>query len=240
MKKTIGILGGMGPEATAYMFELIIKKTKVEKDQDHIPMIIYNNPKIPSRSYALFKMAPSPTPLLLEGVRILKQAGADFIVMPCITAHYFYREVASKVSFPFVSLLDESLTWAQKNIPGLKKAGLIASTGTIKTRLFHDTFAKAGIDVISPDEEEQKQVMEAIFGSEGIKAGCASWAPKELIVNTARILIGRGAEAIIAGCTEVPLVLEEKDIPAPLIEPMEIAAEVSILKAGYEVRSRKR
>ena len=239
MKKTIGILGGMGPEATAYFYELIIKKTKAEKDQDHIPVIIYSNPKIAPRTDAILRKGPSPVPLLVEGVRLLRQAGADFIVMPCVTAHYFYPEVAAQEKFPILNLLDLSLQWTKKNIPGLKKAGLISSTGTLESRLFHDTFERAEIEIIGPDEEEQEQVMEAIFGKKGIKAGFASGEPKKIIVNKARKLIQSGAEAIIAGCTEVPLVLKEEDISVPLIEPLSIMAEAAVLEAGYELRGKE-
>lgn len=236
MKSKIGILGGMGPEATAYMFELIIKKTKAETDQEHIPVIIYSNPQVPARTDAILGEGPSPTPYLVEGVKTLMQAGAGFIIMPCVTAHYFIPEVAAQVDFPFLSLLDESLKWAQEKIPGLKTAGIVSSTGTLKSGLFHETFARAGIEVIGPEDEEQERVMDAIFGTQGIKAGFRSGSPKEMIVETARVLIGRGAEAIIAGCTEVPLVLKAADISVPLIEPMNIVVEASIQKAGYELR----
>ena len=125
----------------------------------------------------------------------------------------------------------------EKNLPHLKRAGIISSTGTLKSRLFHDTFRKGGIEVIGPEDEEQERVMEAIFGKKGIKAGYTEGEPKKIIVDTAHMLIDRGAEAIIAGCTEVPLVLREEDVDVPLIEPMSIMAEAAILKAGYELRS---
>jgi aspartate racemase len=237
MKKTIGILGGMGPEATAYFYELIIKKTKVEKDQDHIPTIIWSNPRIPPRTDAILEQGPSPVPLLVEGVRRLRKAGADFIVMPCVSAHYFYDEVLAREDFPFLNILDEALKWTNKNLPELKKAGLISSTGTLRSRLFHEAFKKEGIDVIGPEDQEQEKVKEAIFGRKGIKAGYTEGEPGKIIVDTAHTLIDRGAEAIIAGCTEVPLVLKEEDIPVPLIEPMSAMAEAAILKAGYELRS---
>ena len=108
MTKTIGILGGMGPEATEYMFGLIIKNTKVLEDQDHIHVIINSNPKVPHRTEAVFNKGPSPTPRLIEGIKILKQAGADFIIDPCVTAHYFLPEVAKAVDFSLLSLLEES------------------------------------------------------------------------------------------------------------------------------------
>lgn len=236
MKKTIGILGGMGPEATEYMFGLIIRNTRVEIDQNHITVVIYNNPKVPPRTDAILGTGPSPTPYLVEGLKVLKQAGANFVVMPCVTAHFFMHEALAEVPMPFISLLDESLKWAQEHIPALKKVGLVSSTGTLISGLFHDTYKKAEIEVIGPTGEEQEKVMDAIFGERGIKAGHTSGSPKETIVNIARILAGKGAEAIIAGCTEVPLVLKEEDIPVPLIEPMKIAALASIVEAGYEIK----
>jgi aspartate racemase len=236
MKKTIGILGGMGPEATEYMFDLIIKNTKVEIDQNHIKVIIYSNPKVPPRTDAILGTGPSPTPYLVEGINVLKQAGADFIIMPCVTAHFFMPDVLKEVPIPFISLLDESVKWAQEHIPALKKAGMVSSTGTLISGLFPDIFKKEGIEVFGPEEGEQEKVMDAIFGEKGIKAGFTSGHPKETIVNIARVLAGRGADAIIAGCTEVPLVLKEEDIPVPLIEPMKIVTLTSIKEAGYEIK----
>jgi aspartate racemase len=234
MKKTIGILGGMGPEATAYFFNLIIKSTDAAKDQEHIPILIWNNPKIPPRTEAILYGGPSPLPLLVEGVKILEKGGAGLIVMPCITAHYFARQIARRAKVPFVNLLDESLRYAKKRIPGMKKAGLVASSGTVKSRLFHKTFEKNGIEIITPEPNEQQKVMEAIFGNSGIKAGFTAGRPRATVVRIARRLIERGAEAVIAGCTEVPLVLKENDISVPLIEPMKIGALTCIKRVGYK------
>lgn len=235
MKKTIGILGGMGPEATAYFFNLIIKSTDAAKDQEHIPILIWNNPKIPPRTEAILYGGPSPLPLLVEGVKILEKGGAGLIVMPCITAHYFARQIARRAKVPFVNLLDESLRFAKKRIPGMKKAGLVASSGTVKSRLFHKTFEKNGIEIITPEPNEQRKVMDAIFGNSGIKAGFTAGRPRTTVVRVARRLIERGAEAVIAGCTEVPLVLKENDISVPLIEPMKIGALTCIKRAGYKL-----
>lgn len=237
MKKTIGILGGMGPEATAYFYELIIKNTKAEKDQEHIPVVIYADPGVPERTAAVLGKGPSPLPRLLEGVRVLKEAGADFIVMPCVTAHNFYDEIMREVKVNFLNLVEETMLYALRKNPGLKKAGVVASTGTLRARLFHEAFGKEGVEIIEPEEAEQERVQEAIFGKQGIKAGYTEGKSREEIRDVARALIARGAEAVIAGCTEVPLVLKAGDIEVPLIEPLQILAEASILMAGYEVRA---
>jgi len=239
MKKTIGILGGMGPEATAYFFELLLKKTAAACDQEHIPILIWNNPKIPPRTDAILHKGGSPLPLLLKGIRILEEGGAGLIVMPCITAHYYAPKLEARAKVPFVNLLDESLGYAQKYFPGIKRAGLIASSGTVASRLVDKTFEKAGIEVISPGPAEQKRIQNAIFGKKGIKAGHTTGPAKETIIAMARFLTGRGAEAIIAGCTEIPLVLEPKDISVPLIEPMKIGASTCIQMAGYKIKENK-
>jgi aspartate racemase len=236
MKKTIGILGGMGPEATVYFFSLITRDTAAGRDQDHIPVIIYNWPQIPERTAALLGKGPSPVPLLRKGVRLLERAGADFIVIPCITAHAFLADFRTAIRIPILSLLDEALNFGLKTVPGLKQAGLLASTGTIRSGLFHQTFAAAGIEIITPTDKGQAKVMEAIFGKGGIKAGFSEGRPKKLITDVGRRLIRRGAQAIIAGCTEIPLVLDDRDIPVPLIEPMRLAARAAILKAGFKIR----
>ncbi len=236
MKKTIGILGGMGPEATSYFFQLLIKKTGAACDQEHIPILIWNNPKIPPRTDAILHKGKSPLPLLLEGINILEKGGAGLIVMPCITAHYYAPQLQARAKVPFVNLLDESLGYAKKYIPGIKKTALIASSGTVASRLFHKTFEQAGIEIIAPGPAEQKRIQNAIFGKKGIKAGFTTGAPKETIIAMARILIKRGAEAVIAGCTEVPLVLEPKDIFVPFIEPMKIGALACIKMAGYRIK----
>ncbi|MDH7513338.1 MAG: amino acid racemase [Clostridiales bacterium] len=236
MKKTIGILGGMGPEATAYFFSLIIKQTAAAKDQDHIPILIYNNPRIPPRTDALLGKGPSPVRLLKEGAKKLERAGAHFIVMPCITAHAFLSPMRSAVKIPVLDIIEETAAWAKKKIPRLKRAGLVASTGTVKSGLFRDAFDRVGVKIVAPTDREQEKVMEAIFGPAGTKAGVTEGQPRRLLLSVAKRLIRRGAGAIIAGCTEVPLVLKDEDIPVPLIEPMRIAAERSIILAGYRVK----
>lgn len=229
-------MGGMGPEATAYFFDLIIKNTIAEKDQDHIPVLIFSNPLIPPRTEAIKKRAPSPVPFLVKGMKTLHRAGADFCVMPCITAHYFLPEVLQEIDVPVVNLVAESARWTQKTCPSVKKVGLISSSGTLETGLFQEAFGMEGLSIVILDQDSQNMVMDSIFGKKGIKAGHSTGYPHDKVIEAARGLIQKGAEAIIAGCTEIPLVLKPKDIPVPLIEPMTIGARVCIQKAGFPVK----
>lgn len=235
MNNKIGILGGMGPEATVYLFDLIIKLTKVERDSDHIPVIIYSNPKIPDRTEAIIKNGPSPVPLLIEGVKFLERAKVDIIVMPCITAHHFYPEIIKGLKTPFLNLLDETVKYVENKKKDIKRLGLLATTGTVKTSLFQNHFERGNREIILPDRDDQLLLMDAIYGKEGIKAGYKE-EPKKLIKEIVEHLVYERAQAIIAGCSEVPLVLKDDDISIPFIDPLRIITFQSILRMGYPLK----
>jgi aspartate racemase len=232
MSKTIGILGGMGPEATIYMFRLIVKLTKVEKDQDHIPIIVFNNPKIPDRTAAIARGGPSPLPYLVDSAIFLEKAGADFILMPCVTAHYFYKEIVKHITIPFLHLLEESIRYVKRELGNVKRIGLLATDGTIQTGLFQELFNKNGIEIVVPKKEGQNLIMKALYQKEGVKAGYKE-LPKGMILQVLQQLIRDKVEGVIAGCTEIPLVLSQSDMEIPFINPLRIVARKSIRKAGY-------
>jgi len=234
--KTIGILGGMGPEATAYFFDLIIRNTAAGRDREHVPVIIRSDPRVPDRTNAILHGGKSPVPMLRAGVKALRRAGADIVVMPCVTAHYFLKDVVARENVPFINLLDEARKHVRAAIPGVRRIGLIATSGTVSTGIVRDAFAKAGIEVIVPGEAEQEKVMEAIYGKRGVKAGFTTGRARRLILDIARGLGRRGAEAVMAGCTEVPLVLRQEDMAVPFIEPMRIGALACIKRAGYQIK----
>ena len=233
-KKVIGVLGGMGPEATAYFFRLLIASTAAAKDQDHAPALIWSDPRVPNRSDAILQGGPSPLPALLQGLALLERGGAGLVVMPCLTAHHYIHELTAAASVPFVNLIEESLRFARARIPELLRVGLLASSGTVRAGLFHTPFEKKGIEVLTPPPRDQERLMEAIHE---IKAGRIAGRPRAAIVRAARGLIARGAEAVIAGCTEVPLALRPGDLEVPLIEPMAVGARACIRKAGGRAAS---
>jgi aspartate racemase len=238
MKKTIGVLGGMGPEASARFYSLLIKRTRAARDQEHIPTIIWSDPRVPDRTAAILGKGPSPLPLLLAGAKRLQRAGADFLIIPCLTAHHFLNELRKASGIPIVSLLEETARFIQRRRPPLGCTGLLASSGTVRSGLFQKALAGADVRVLVPAESEQKKVMAAIYGRRGIKAGVTAGKPRTVLRGVARQLIRRGARAIIAGCTEVPLALGAKDLTVPFLDPMDIAARTCVRLAGYPLRNR--
>ena len=217
----------MGPEATSYLFNLIIKNTKVKKDQDHIPVVIYNYPQIPDRTLNIVENGESPLLYLIKGMKLLEKAKADVVIIPCNTAHYYIEEVSKYSSLPILNMIELTSEYISK-LPA-KKIGVLATTGTVRTKLYQRSLENLGLEVLLPTEgEQQEMVMEAVYGKRGVKAGYKK-EPKRLLKEISGRLIERGAEVIIAGCTEIPLVLFRKDISAELVNPMEILAKAAVV-----------
>lgn len=232
----VGILGGMGPEATADLFHKIIKNTEATRDQDHLRVLIDNNPKIPDRTPAMLGSGDSPLPMMVETARNLERAGADFIVIPCVSAHYLIRELRQRISIPVISIIEEVSGEMERRHPGIKRIGLIATTGTIRAGLFQDRLQEIGVKVLVPPREDQeKLVMAAIFGESGIKAGCISSENREKILKASKALIEKGAQGIIGGCTEVPLVIQQTDIEVPFLDSLDILALAAIRTAKGKI-----
>lgn len=226
-EKVIGILGGLGPDATCVLFERIINFTDTKQENEHIRVIIDNNPKIPDRTSSILKNTTSPVDEIVKTAMNLKNAGADFILIPCITAHYYFDVIQSKVDIPILNGLEITKKYIDKELKGIDKIGIIATSGTIKTNLFHNLFEDK--EVIVPSSEEQdKYVMDIIYGENGIKSGNKSNEITERLVQVVNILKEKGAQAIIAGCTEISIVLDQEDIDIPLIDPLTLMAKESI------------
>jgi len=231
-EKIIGILGGMGPEATIALFTRIVKLTGAKKDQDHLRVLIDNNPKVPDRTRAIQGRGPSPLPQLIRSGKTLEKAGADFIIIPCVTAHYYVERLQKKINIPILHIAEETVKYLEAKLKGVRRVGLIATTGTVQAGIFQRFFSKIGKELILPTSEiQEKRVMKAIYGKDGIKAIGPADNSRRLILQASQTLVGRGAQAIIAGCTEVPLVLEDGDLPVPVIDPLTILALSAIATA---------
>lgn len=231
-QKIIGILGGMGPEATIDLFAKIVKRTRARKDQDHLRIIIDNNPQIPDRTLAIQGKGRSPLPQLVRSAKILEKAGAHFIIIPCVTAHHFFEPLQGKIRIPILHIVEETVRYIRVRFRGIRKIGLLATTGTIQSGIFQRAFSLTPMGLILPNPDIQKNwIMEAVYGNRGIKAIGPSERSKELILQASNRFIQQGAQGIIAGCTEVPLVLKERDLPIPVIDPISILAEAAIKSA---------
>ena len=227
-EKIIGILGGMGPEATADLYLRIIRATPAKRDQDHPRVIIYGNSKVPDRTAAIMGTGPSPMPELIRAGKRLEEAGADFIIISCNTAHYFIDQLQKELRVPILNMIKLSAARAHKSFPKAKKAGLLATDGTVRSRLYRAAYGEAGIEILEPTPEEQQDVMKAIY--QFIKAGNLVDGGL-LLRGVANDLVVAGAEMIICGCTEISLVLKEGDLAVPVLDPLQVLAEAAVSEA---------
>lgn len=225
--KTLGIIGGLGPMATIYFMELVVKMTKANADRDHIPMIIYSYPDTPDRTeYLLDKTKPNPLPSILNmGTKLVEQ-GVDYVAMPCITAHYFGAKLDDKLNHKFINMIEETAKFLKEK--GVTKIGLMATDGTVKSAVFEHTLNEYGIEVALPSFEGQKKVMHVIYDQ--VKAG------KEVSVDdmyeVKKELTDKGAQVIILGCTELSVVKGNYTLDSDFLDVLEILAKRSVELCG--------
>lgn len=228
-KKAIGIIGGMGPLATADLFEKIILHTRASCDQEHLRVYIDSNTNIPDRTAALLHGGADPTPELVSSARGLARQGAEVLIMPCNTAHNFYDAVQAAAPVPVLHMI--RLTAQALAERGVKTAGLLATDGTVQTGIYQRTFAGTGIALLTPEENGQRAIMDMIY--QGVKAGRRDY-DASAARRAMEALLERGAETLILGCTELPLAVKLYALDFPVTDPTLELALGAIRFAGGE------
>ena len=234
-EKTIGILGGMGPEATLDCFGKIIRNTPASRDQQHLRVIIDSNPKIPDRTPAIIADGQSPAPAIIQGCQALERAGADFIIIPCVSAHFFLDEIQQQTPLPILSIIDATAEAIARDYPEIKVVGLMASSGTVKGEKFQTRLAQDGITTVVPDDHDQSEIMAAIYAIKNSQSKRSRADITAALIADAERLISKkpdGAQGIIAGCTEIPLAMHQKHLAVPYFDALTILARTAIHKAG--------
>lgn len=225
--KKVGIIGGLGPMATAYFLQLITMMTDAKTDQDHIESIVISKPQTPDRSqYILGKSENNPYLPIVEAGRQLQELGAQIIAIPCITAHYFHNELEKDIDVPVIHGIRETAIYLKEY--GIQKIGLMATDGTVKCQLFQNVLAEYGIESIVPGEEGQKGVMSIIY--ECIKAGREP--EPELFEHISEELRLQGAQVILLGCTELSLIKKDIRLGAGYLDVMEVLAKKTVEACG--------
>lgn len=220
--RLVGVLGGMGPDATVAFLQAVLRHSgPVDTDQRHIPLLVFNNPKVPDRNAALAGHGPSPGPALAAMARALERAGAEFLVMPCNTAHAYAGAVTAATSLPFISIIEETCRAAVAGSRGLRRAGLLATPACAASGLYQAALAAHGVETICCDADGLDRFTSLLYA---IKAGARGEPVRAGMAALASGLGRRGAEAVIAACTEVPLVLGPHDLALPLFDSLDILA----------------
>ena len=231
-KKIVGIIGGMGPAATALLFQKLIDHTEAKCDAEHMHILIDNNTKIPDRTTAILNGDNTPALHIIKSGKNLQQCGAELLVIPCNTSHYFYETIQKEISVPVLNMIEETAKVCLQN--GYKKVGVLATSGTLKTDIYAEELKKMGIEAVYPDENGQKKVMEVIYDQ--VKAG--SKINVQILDQTLKKMVASGAQAFILGCTELPFAIKNGDFGYHFLDSLDILARCTVERAGYHLKSK--
>lgn len=225
MKKTIGILGGMGPAATVELFNRIVNKTKAKYDKDHINIVIINDPEIPDRSLYISGNGESPLPRLKKNIDKLQSVGVDFILMPCMTAHSLYDQLNDYADIDVINAINLVDRFISSTPNTINNVGLLATDGSVMSKVFEKYISKK---IVKPEKQYQNFLMSAIYDRDGLKAGNLSKTTVDRVFYVLDHLKEMGIDAVIAGCTELSLVLNETNAGIQVIDPLDLLAQEAI------------
>ena len=229
-KLTAGVLGGMGPLATVDFMSMVIDHCPIVTEEDHVRLLVDQNPHIPNRQIVSNNKSNKIGSMLADGAKKLEAAGVDFIVMPCNTAHMFSDDVKAEINIPFIDIVDETINEITEYFSDKVSIGIMATAACINAKIYQEGLSHKGKTCLLPDNHFQDECMKGIFS---IKEGSNLLDPSVTLTSVANHLVDKGAELIIAGCTEIPLVLENKDLEVPLVSSTEVLAIKTIEYANH-------
>ncbi len=229
-RKILGVLGGLGPMSSVYFYELVTENTKASKDQEHLDIVISSRATTPDRTdYILGLSQDNPLVAMEEEAKKLVEYGATTLALTCNTAHYFYENLQAAISVPLLNIGELAVKHI-KNL-GIKKAGLLATSGTVNCGIYQTACGDKGIECLVPSEDNQRLVMDIIYSQ--VKSGIK--VDMDEFKSVAAELANRGAEVIILGCTELSLIKRNENLDDRFVDPLEILAKASILACGHQL-----
>lgn len=229
-KRRVGIIGGMGPEATVLLMSRIVALTPAEDDSDHVPLLVDSNTQVPSRIAALIeKTGADPAPVLVEMARRLEVGGAEALAMPCNTAHHYAPAIRRAVGIPFLDMVELSVRRACAMPLPNRRIGLLASPAVRLTGIFDRAFAEAGCETLYPDDEAP--VLAAI---RAIKRDSADPAARTAVAAAASQLAAAGSDLILIACSELSLIADAVVPTTPVIDTIDVLAEAVVAFASSD------
>lgn len=227
----VGVVGGVGPAATVDFLKKVVRNTPAIRDQEHIKILVEQNPQIPDRTEHLIGDGADPTVSLYATCKKLEDGDADIIAIPCNTAHAFVERIQPYLRIPIINMLTVTVRHLRKTYPSLWQVGVLATSGTIASGVYEKALESQGLRQLAPGPALQDRVMEAIYGKAGVKAGFTTGQCQADISAAVDGLVAAGAKVIILGCTELPMLLSSGDFATSsgshvqLVDPTEVLAK---------------
>jgi aspartate racemase len=231
--KTIGILGGMGPLATVDLFEKIVRYTDAGCDKEHIHILVDNNPSIPDRTEHILGRGESPLSELIRSALRLELMGADLIVMPCNTAHYYYNDIVPFLHVPFLNMIEETAQEFLNSHPAVKNAGLLATLGTYAAGIYDEVFKRYGINLQKPSSDDQKKIADIIYK---VKGDAIADSDSGYFREVLERLKQQGSQIFVLGCTEIPIAWRIFGLKEEYIDPTAVLAKNAIRMIGKNIK----
>ncbi len=234
--RSIGILGGMGPEATVLLMARVIAKTAAADDSDHVPMIVDNNTQIPSRIKAIIDgNGADPGPVIATMARQLEMSGCEALAMPCNTAHHFVPVIEDAVSIPLLDMVKLSaMRIGDMELPG-RSVGILASPAIRMTGIFDKAFSSLDIKTLYP--ADQQRMLDTI---RSLKIDSNDIAGRQFLAKSAQELIENGADILLIACSELSIIADAIPADYPRLDTIDVLAEAIIEFSGAELRSQNR
>ena len=228
-KLTVGILGGMGPEATVDLQRRVIELTPATGDGDHIRMLVDCDPSVPSRIAAIIEgSGPSPAPALITMAQGLVTQGADFLCMPCNTAHYYFHDIANQSPVPMINMLEIAAERVHRAQPRQRRVGLLASTALQITSLYEPYFQARDKELLYPAPQTREKLMDLILATKGQQ----QHMPADILSEAAGQLIDAGAQCLMIACTELSLYTAQlRGLPTPVYDTADLLAQEVVDRA---------
>lgn len=227
-EQVLGVLGGMGPLASAHFMLRLTLLTPAARDQDHIPAVLWSDPRVPDRGAARLGKGPDPLPSLMRGIEGLQTAGCGAIAIPCNTAHGWYEPMAQAARVPILHIVDAAAEDLRRIGVPQGRIGLMGTAATLAMRLYQNRLAASGWDIIEPDQTQMERLVNPAIAA--VKANRVAEA-FEPLAEVANSLASRGAAAVVLGCTEIPLGLQAGPTAAlhvPIVDTIDALARASI------------
>jgi aspartate racemase len=226
--RILGVLGGMGPLASAQFMLRLTLLTQAGRDQDHIPAVLWSDPRIPDRTAARLGTGPDPLPWLMRGIDGLRAAGCGAIAIPCNTAHGWYEPMAKDAGVPILHIVDAAGADLRRIGVTSGTIGLMGTAATLAMKLYQDRLGAQGWDIITPETTEMDRLVTPAIAAVKANRVAAAYQPLAEVVNS---LASRGATAVVLGCTEIPLGIHAgpaDDLRVPVVDTIDALARAAI------------